>query len=152
MAAALLVVAAVHGFLLLGQKEIVGRDAHRLFHPAAHALQRRLERLELPEWEPAIACGQPLVGLGQSQAFYPPRWLQLATGPDRVFSLLGPLHALAAALAAFLLARRLGRSAPASAVAATVTGAAPLLFSALDSPNLHYSACWIPVALYLGVS
>lgn len=124
-----------------------GRDVHRIFRPAAYALEPRLKRLELPEWEPALACGQPLAGVGQSQLAYPPRWILVFAGPERTLSLLAVLHPLFAAACGFALARRLGAGRASAACAALVTGGTPLWLSAYVSPNLEYAAAWSPLAL-----
>jgi len=128
-----------------------GRDVHRLFRPAAYALQARFEQRQFPEWEPAIACGQPLVGLGQSQLFYPPKWLLFLAGPERTLALLAVWHPLFAAACAFLLARRLGLGAASAGCATLVSAGTPLWLSSFVSPNLEYAAAWAPLVLYLGL-
>src|SRR6185295_7208511 len=83
-------------------------------------------------------------------AFYPPSWLVLALPPAQALSLLVVLHAGIAFAGAFHLARRLGCSRAAAALAAlgyTGSGASLSLISAF---TLFCSMAWFPWFLAWG--
>jgi hypothetical protein len=79
-----------------------------------------LARGYLPQWNPYILCGTPLLASSQNGVFYPFNWL-LATVP--VVALLNAqvlLHHLGACIGMHVLARMLARSTAGSIIAALV--------------------------------
>jgi hypothetical protein len=143
--------AALFAPLAVPGRALANRDI-ALFHLPLRVCFARLAALThgLPVWNPYLNGGQPILSNPSYAAFYPPSWLVLALPPARTLSLLVVLHAGIAFAGAFHLARRLGCSRGAAALAAlgyTGSGASLSLISAF---TLFCSMAWFPWLLAWG--
>ncbi|MEA2692272.1 MAG: hypothetical protein QOJ16_1659 [Acidobacteriota bacterium] len=143
--------AALFAPLAVPGRALANRDI-ALFHLPLRVSFARLAALthSLPPWNPYLNGGQPILSNPSYAAFYPPSWLVLALPPARALSLLVVLHAGIAFAGAFHLARRLGCSRGAAALAAlgyTGSGASLSLISAF---TLFCSMAWFPWLLAWG--
>lgn len=136
-------VAALAGHLLDPARILAVRDLAR-FHLPLRTAFARLAAHGLPEWNPWVGGGQPLLSDPSYSAFYPPTWLALAAGAAWSLDLLVLLHLAATAFGAYLLVRRLG-GRPAVAVFGAVAwaGSGPLL-SLVHALNHFFGAAWLP--------
>lgn len=99
----------------------VGGDASRFGLGLMAELSRSLAQNRLPLWNSLWGYGFPALAESQLGVFYPPHLLLYSTLPlETAYTFDMALHAIWAALGAWLLARRLGQS-PAGAFLAAVT-------------------------------
>lgn len=132
--------------LLSPARVLANRDIP-LFHLPLRSAFRRLVEQGTPFWNPWIHGGQPVLSNPSYAAFYPPSWLVFLVDPAYALNLLVVLHAAVAFAGAWRLARRLGGSRGAAALAAlayTGGGASLSLISAL---TLFCSMAWLPWVL-----
>jgi hypothetical protein len=129
--------------------ELLQADTYRYYYPTAVYLHRELRAGRIPLWNPYQLAGQPYLALHVPAVLYPPNLV--------LFALLPPLPALAAhavlhlfvaGLFTWLLAGRLGLSAPARlAAAAAFLLAPPLRLGFYMTPFLSTPA-WLPALLW----
>ncbi|MBP1642958.1 MAG: hypothetical protein H6Q03_1627 [Acidobacteria bacterium] len=139
-------VVALAGHLLDPGRVLGARDLAQ-FHLPLRATLARLAAGGLPEWNPWIGGGQPVLSDPSYSAFYPPTWLALALPAAWALSLLAVIHLALAAAGAWTLARRLGcRSLVALFATVAWTGSGALL-SFAHAFTLLLGAAWLPWAL-----
>lgn len=124
------------------------RDVFRLFLPEGRFLIDSLRAGELPLWNPYTRFGEPFAARPYAELFYPIRpvllWLH-----DGLASILQQMvSAGTACVGTWLLARRLGRSMAASAVAAGAFGLSPLFTSLATQLNATSAASWTGFMLW----
>jgi membrane protein YfhO len=100
-----------------GLRTLAHRDTDRLYAPARTLVVEALRQGRLPLWDPYQGTGRPLFAEGSHSVLHPVSLAAALLAPASVDALLLGYLA-AAALGAFLLARALGASQPASAGAA----------------------------------
>jgi hypothetical protein len=120
------------------------------FHLPLRTAFRELAAFGLPQWNPWLHGGQPILSNPSYAAFYPPSWLVLAVPPAFALSLLAVLHAGLAFGGAWLLARRLGGGRGAAALAGVGFAGCGAYLSFLSAFNLYWGITWFPWVLAWG--
>jgi hypothetical protein len=120
------------------------------FHLPLRTAFRELAAFGLPQWNPWLHGGQPILSNPSYAAFYPPSWLVLAVPPAMALSLLAVLHAAIAFAGAWFLARRLGCGRGAAALAAVGFSGCGAYLSFLSAFNLFWGITWLPWVLVWG--
>lgn len=142
-------VASFFAPLLSPALALANRDVP-LFHLPLRTAFARLAVDGLPQWNPWLHGGQPVLSNPSYAAFYPPSWLVLAVPPHYALSLLAVLHAGLAFAGAFRLARRLGCGRPAAALAAVGFAGGCWYLSLLSAFTLFCGMAWLPWVLAWG--
>jgi hypothetical protein len=126
-------------------------DAVDVTYSPQKLLSEMLHAGKLPFWTPYAFSGMPLLADPQLGAWYPPNWPFLLVGvTPRAIEWQLALHALLAALGAYLLARDLIQSR-AGAVFAGVFYAFSGLFAETSSHVGPFQAsAWLPLLLWTG--
>lgn len=101
----------------------------------------------LPEWNPWIAGGQPLLSDPSYSAFYPPTWLALIVSPAYSLSLHALLHVALAFAGAYALTRRLGARPAVAWLGAAAYSGAGVFLSLVHALNHLPGAAWLPWSL-----
>jgi hypothetical protein len=120
-------------------------DLYAYFLPMYQATYERFGRGEVPLWNPYQLCGIPWLATLQAGTFYPPHVLYLLLEAPLALAVSGLLHLLLGAVGTILLARRVGLSGVAAALAAflfTLRGHLPGL---LLSPAALEATAWFPL-------
>ncbi len=147
-----LVVGLVYRRLLSGWV-LAGGDLQNYFFPYWTAGARALRAGTLPLWNPYLFAGAPLLANSQMGAFYPLNWLLwLLSGPSlagmaRTLHASVLLHLLLAAGSAYLLARRVGASAPGAALSALLYAGGGYLGLHVEHLNQLQGLAWLPLVL-----
>jgi len=134
--------------LLLGQI-IFFRDIAHWNFPARAFLRQSLLAGEIPGWNPYQALGFPVFADPLYGVFYPPNWLFMLVGPDWVATLLNWqsfLHTAWGALGVCFLARRLGASPAATAIASLAWALSGYTTSQWSAGLLLLANAWVPWA------
>ena len=103
-----------------------------------------LTRGHLPLWNPLVGMGAPLLANYQSALLYPPNLLLALVGPAWGHGLLVLLHLAWAGAGMVVLARRLGLSALAQAVAGVAFGLSGYLVARAGFLSINAAAAWLP--------
>lgn len=98
----------------------------------------------LPLWNPLLGMGAPLLANYQTAFLYPPNWLLLFFDVAWGQTLLVMLHLIWAGLGMTLLARRLGMSNLAQAVAGVAFGLSGYLVARAGFLSINAAAAWLP--------
>lgn len=146
LAAALALAAFALRESLFGGRALFERDLETLFYGRADVLRRCFAEGTLPLWNPFPAFGEPLLALGVTQVLYPPAWLALLLPAPVAVALSATLHLGFTGLGLFVLARRLGLSRAAAALAAVGWASGDTLLSLVNMPNLLAGSAWLPWA------
>ena len=120
------------------------------FHLPLRTSFREVAAFGLPQWNPWLHGGQPILSNPSYAAFYPPSWLVLAVPPAYALSLLAILHAAIAWAGAWFLARRLGCGRGAAALAGAGFAGCGAYLSFLSAFNLYWGITWLPWVLAWG--
>jgi hypothetical protein len=134
---------------LVSGRVLATRDVP-LFHLPLRAAFRSLVRIGSPGWNPWLHGGQPVLSNPSYAAFYPPSWLVLLVPAPAALSLLTLLHAGLAFAGAWRLARRLGCSPGAAALAAVGWTGCGAVLSLLSAFTLFCGMAWFPWVLAWG--
>src|ERR1019366_5538425 len=129
-------------------------DLQGYHQPLAWFVARSLGRGELPLWNPYIYCGIPIYANLTAQLFYPPTVAilllsNLVAGGRHLLYFLElqvVLHALLGGCLAFRLLRRLGVSAAAALVGATVYQLGAYFATQAQHMGAIDAAAWMPLA------
>lgn len=121
---------------------------HLPLRTVAAALTRRHG---LPEWNPLIHGGQPLLSNPNYAWFYPPTWLALLLPGHWSLSLLVVLHAGIAFAGAWRLLRSLGCDPPAAGLGAMGFAASPWFLPLAHTFNFLCGTAWLPWVLAAGL-
>lgn len=143
LAAVAVAVAWLGGALLEPGRVLAIRDVPQ-FHLPLRTTLVHLAAQGLPEWNPWIAGGQPLVSDPSYALFYPPTWIALLVGAEASLRLGLLFHLALAAVGAFLLARHLGARPWVGAFAALAYAGGGSLFSMALALNHLPGAAWLP--------
>lgn len=152
LAAALALAAFALREALFDARALFERDLETLFYGRAEVLRRCFAEGTLPLWNPYPAFGEPLLALGVTQVLYPPAWLALLLPAPVAVALSAALHLGFTGLGLFVLARRLGLSRAAAALAAVSWSSGDTLLSLVNMPNLLTGSAWLPWAALAALS
>jgi hypothetical protein len=150
---------AIPGLLVLGfliapilssESVLAARDVESFHLPLRSAFQRLAAYEALPEWNPWIHAGQPILSNPNYAAFYPPTWAVLPLAPHRALGVLVALHAAFAFAGAWLLVRRLGGEPPAAALGATTFAGGGFFLGLGNAFNFLCGMAWFPWVLLAG--
>ena len=147
----LTLLALLLGPLLDPENVLAGRDIP-FFHLPLRATFKALVSQGLPEWNPLIHGGQPILSNPNYAAFYPPTWLVLPIPTSFGISLLVIGHALFAYLGAWRLQRYLGGGPTAAGLAATAFAGGTWFISLSSTLNLFCGMAWFPWILAWGLA
>ena len=143
---AALFLAALAGPLADPGRVLATRDVPQ-FHLPLRASLARLAAQGLPEWNPWIAAGQPVLSDPSYSAFYPPTWLALVCSPAASLSLGALLHLAIALAGAYRLAHRLGARPAVALLAGVGYAGAGTYLSLAHALTLLLGAAWLPWSL-----
>jgi len=147
----LALLALLLGPLLDPVNVLTGRDIP-FFHLPLRATFKALLSQGLPEWNPLIHSGQPILSNPNYAAFYPPTWLALAVPMHFGISLLVVGHALFAFAGAWRLQRYLGGGPAAAGLAATAFAGGTWFVSLSSTLNFFCGMAWFPWILTWGLA
>ena len=151
-AAAMLCVACfftlVFGWILFGDRYVVGGDAYAYSYPLRNAAWEMMRGGELPLWTPLVLSGYPLLSMAQLALGYPLTWGYLFLDAPRAeqFYILAPFLLAPAFTYAYL--RELGRTRLAALLAGLsfgYGGAMTGLLGVIGFPN--NALMWLPLML-----
>lgn len=114
------------------------------FHLPLYASFVRWAGRGLPEWNPDVWGGQPVLSNPNYAPFYPPTWLIFWRDPAWGFQVGFALHGLFAALGAALLVARLGGRSSARWLAAIAFGAGSWSLALLHAGRAWFGLSWLP--------
>jgi hypothetical protein len=132
---------------IFGGQILFSRDPAHWNYPARWFLRASILRGDLPWWNPDQGLGFAVLGNPLYGLHYPPNWLFLLAPPTLVASLAcwqGFAHLLWGSAGMFLLARRLGGTGLAAAVAGLAWGLAGYTMAAWTAGLLLLAGAWIP--------
>lgn len=134
--------------LLSPARALANRDVP-LFHlPLRTAFRQLAEQAGgLPQWNPWIHGGQPILSNPNYGAFYPPSWLVFLVAPSYTLNLLILGHAALAFAGAWWLARRLGGGREAAALAAVGYAGSGATLSLTSALTIFCGMAWLPWVL-----
>jgi hypothetical protein len=135
----------------IGGQMPAGGDVTRFFLGLMGFLTQELQAGRLPVWNDLWGYGFPAVGESQMGVFYPPHLFLyglLPTETAYVVSLV--LHTVLAGLGGWWLARQLGLSDRAAALAGLSWSASGFFVIHLPHPWAYTTGCWMPWAWGLG--
>lgn len=135
---------------VLSPARALGNRDISIFHLPLRAAFRELASFGLPQWNPWLHGGQPILSNPSYAAFYPPSWLVLVVPPAYALSLLALLHAALAFGGAWYLARRLGCGRGAAALAGLAFSGSGAYLSMLSAYTLLWGITWLPWMLAWG--
>ena len=149
-AGAALLLALLHR-LLDPRAVLVVRDLLTFHLPLRTVAAELTRRHGLPEWNPLIHGGQPLLSNPNYAWFYPPTWLALVLPAHWSMNLLVVLHAGIALAGAWRLLRRLGCDPPAAGLGAMGFAASPWFLPLAHTFNFLCATAWLPWFLAAGL-
>ncbi len=143
------IVLATFSGALSSSRVFFERDIASYWYPHRAALRAALAEGSVPLWNPWIGFGAPFLADGSSsQLAYPPTWLLLGLPLALQFKVLAIGHCLLAAFGAAALARRLGGTALAGAVAGGAYALSGPMLSALGLYHHFAGAAIMPWTLW----
>jgi hypothetical protein len=136
------------GWILFGDKYVVGGDAYAYSYPLRSVAWEMIRSGQLPLWTPYILSGYPLLSMAQLGLGYPLTWSYLFLDAPRAeqFYILAPFLLAPAFTYAYL--REVGRSRTAALLAGLsfgYGGAATGLLGLIGFPN--HALMWLPLML-----
>ncbi len=143
LAAVAIALVLLGGALLQPGRVLAVRDVPQ-FHLPLRTTAVHLAAQGLPEWNPWIAGGQPLLSDPSYALFYPATWLAFLVGAEASLRLGLLLHLALAAAGAFGLARHLGARPWVGAFAALAYAGGGSLLSLALALNHLPGAAWLP--------
>jgi membrane protein YfhO len=138
--------ASLFGPLLSPDRALANRDIP-VFHLPLRAGFRDLAQLGVPQWNPWLHGGQPILSNPSYGAFYPPSWLVFAAPPAYALSLMVLLHAGLAFAGAWHLARHFGCGRGSAALAGVGYVGCGACLSLLSAYTLFGGMAWLPWVL-----
>lgn len=137
-------VALLVGHLLAPSVLLMARDVATFHLPLRVAAVALAEADGLPEWNPWINGGQPVLSNPNYAWSYPPTWLALVVDPGYSLSLLVAAHAALALAGAWRLLRSLGCDRPAAGLGALAFAGSTWFLSLAHSFNFFCATAWLP--------
>ena len=147
--AGLAVIGAFLGQLLDPRVALATRDV-ALFHLPLRTALGRLLAWGLPEWNPWLNGGQPLLSNPSYSFFYPATWLGLLFDPAHGLAVVAILHMAIAWVGAWCFARHLGSGRSGALLAALGFAAGGQFLSLLHALTLFSGLALLPWALLWG--
>ena len=128
-------------------------DLRHHHHPWRHWMAERWASGEIPLWAGDVGGGFPLMADGQTGVFYPPNIVLGLLLPSAHAVTVGVvLHGVLAAVGAYWLARRLGRSEAASVLAGFAYALSGFVVAHVTYAGFHAVAAWLPILVGLALS
>ncbi len=103
--------------LIFGGRVLYERDISIVWQPQVDAFVRAVGEGSWPLWDPRVSFGHPMLANANTQVLYPFNWLNLVLRPGTFYTLHVLVHLFIAGAGLYLLARRLGLSAPSAFLA-----------------------------------
>src|SRR3954452_21608260 len=97
-----------------------------------------------PLWNPSLFCGMPLLGAAQAGVLFPLNWFYLVCPAPLATNLMMLSAYMAAALGAYLYARRSGSSAVGAGLTSLVWQAGGFLVVQIGHTNIAHTAAVLP--------
>lgn len=129
---------------LAARGEILATRDVPVFHLPLRLALRSLMAFGMPEWNPFLHGGQPILSSPSYAAFYPLTWLNLAFPADAGLAAWVILHAAIAFAGAWWLAGRLGCNRWACLLAAVAFSGSGAYLSLLGALTLFSGLAWWP--------
>jgi hypothetical protein len=126
------------------------RDVQLVWHPQTEAFVHAIASGSWPLWDPHVAFGHPMLANPNTQALYPPTWLNLLVPAPRYYTLYALGHLVLAGVGLRLLALHLGLSSRAALVAAGVFMASGPVVSLVNVWHHLAGAAWLPWVVWAG--
>jgi hypothetical protein len=123
-------------------------DLFTEFYPRHALAGAALRRGALPLWDPHQIAGLPFLATLQAGVFYPPNIAYAVLPVGWAMGALAVLHLMLAGAVTYALARRLGSSGAASALAGVTFMLGGSTVSLVYHTNAINSAPWLPAAIY----
>jgi hypothetical protein len=142
--AVLALVAFLHRDVLFRGQVYYYRDIHLQWIVQAEAFVRCLKAGSWPVWNPYVSFGQAFLANPNAEVLYPLTWLNLVMMPWTYYTLFVVAHFVLSGTGMLLLARRLGLSWPAAALAAMAWIAGGPFASLVNLWNHLAGAAWVP--------
>ncbi len=132
-----------------GSACLAGGDLVNQYLPYRHVVNEALRAGDWPWWNPWTFCGTPLLANLNAALFYPPNLLSLWIPLSRWFGWTVWLHVIWGLAGTYLVQRRVGLSAVASALGAAVFwGSGFFIFNLWSGIVLfHQAGAWWPWAM-----
>ncbi len=131
----------------LAGETLVGADLFLFNLPQLEVLERAYRAGGVPGWGATLGLGQPLLADPCIAAHYPGHALVLLARPVVALGWLLALHVVLAHAGAYRLARRLGCSPLAAALAGLTFAGGGVMQSHVHGPALLLAAAWMPWAV-----
>lgn len=131
-----------------GQSAFYTSDLSYYFEPLTRYVGTRINRGELPLWNPNLYCGMPQIAVVSPSFIYPPGLLFLAFPFSQALALYLVAHQMVAVIGGYLLARRMGLGWLSGAILGAGYGLGGYMFTATNNYTLIASAAWLPLMLY----
>ncbi len=132
---------------LLAGKVFLFRDLFQFIAPQQELIAHELASGRLPEWNPFLYSGAPLLAEPGTGVFYLPNLLFQILDPLRAGTLFVLLHLPLAALGSYSLARHLGADGIAASVGALAYANSGYVLSLHGSHYYLAGAAWLPLAV-----
>ena len=97
-----------------------------------------------PLWNPSLLCGMPLLGAAQAGVLFPLNWFYLVCPAPLATNLMMLSAYMAAALGAYLFARRSGSSVAGAGLTSLVWQAGAFLVAQIGHTNIVHTAAVLP--------
>jgi len=120
------------------------RDVHLIWYAQIESFVRAVRGGSWPLWDPYVSFGHPMLANSNTQVLYPPNWINLLLAPESAYVFLSLAHVAWAGLGLLRLARRLGMSEGASALAGATWMASGPLLSLVNVWHHLAGASWVP--------
>lgn len=126
----------------------VTSDCTFSYYPRRVFATKMIRQGEIPFWNPHQFCGTPFLANFQSAVFYPVNMLLYGFDPTTQMDLFLYIHFLIAAFFAYLLAKKVGLSAPASVISSLAYTFCGFMVTRYGQPTFISTASWLPAVLY----
>jgi hypothetical protein len=122
------------------------RDSTLFTYPARAVWAERVMAGDLPEWNPSVGLGVPVLAAPVHGTLYPPNALLLLFDTPTALTALYALHLVLAGVGGLLLARRLGCRTEAALVAALICAVGGFAVSMIGNGDKVFTCAWVPWA------
>jgi len=123
-------------------------DTYLLYYPLKRFIASNLRNFSIPQWNPYVACGMPVVSDPVQQMFYPLTFLSLIFNFNLFYKLFIISHYLIAGLAAYFLMRGLRCSTYGSLFSGIAFMFCGYMVFSHSNPIYISSAAWMPLAFF----
>jgi hypothetical protein len=112
--------------------------------PFRVAVANQIHAGSIPLWNPSLFCGMPLLAAAQAGVLFPLNWFYLVSNPRAATNLMMLSAYMAAALGAYLCARRSGSSVAGAGLTSVVWQASAFLVAQIGHTNIVQTAALLP--------